>query len=296
MRYNLVDLKLFVAVADAGSVSRGAQACFLAPSSASLRIKALEDSLGAPLFVREPRGVSLTRPGQIMLEHCRRCLAELEQMHASLAPYARGIKTQVTVFANSTAIASFLPGDLQVFLRAHPDARVQLEERLSRDIVTAVADGRADLGVVTWDEPHPMLHFHAYRDDELVVIAPRTSPLARNGAVSFEACLRHPFICLHSGAAIHTFLMGKAAFMGRSLDIRVQVASFGAVLALVESGTGVSIVPHSVLHHARHSELAVLPLDEDWAQRHLRICVRQDDARLSHSAEALLTLLTRVHR
>lgn len=293
MRYNLIDLRLFVAVADAGSVSRGAEACFLAPSSASLRIKALEESLGAPLFERKPRGVALTRPGQIMLEHCRRCLAELEQMHANLAPYARGIRTQVAVLANSTAIASYLPGDLQEFLRVHPGARVQLEERLSRDIVAAVAEGRADLGVVTWDEPHPLLDFHAYRDDELVVIVPQGHALARQRAVSFEACLRHPFISLHSGAAIHTFLVGKAAFMGRSLDVRVQVASFAAVLALVESGAGISIVPRSVARRQRQLGVAILSLREPWAQRLLRICVRRDGVRLSRPAQALLAQLTR---
>lgn len=293
MRYNLTDLKLFVAVADTGSVSRGAQVCFLAPSSASLRIKALEESLGAPLFLREPRGVALTRAGQVMLEHCRRCLAELEQMHASLAPYAQGVKTHVTVIANSTAIASFLPGDLQLFLRVHPDARIQLEERLSRDIVTAVAEGRADLGVVTWSEPHPLLEFRDYRADELVVIAPRGDPLALARSASFDDCLRHPFICLQGGAAILSFLMGKAALMGRALDIRVQMASFSAVLALVESGAGISIVPHSVLRHQRNTNLAVMRLDEEWAQRHLSVCVRREDARLSHPAQALLTLLTR---
>ena len=296
MRYNLVDLKLFVAVADAGSVSRGAQACFLAPSSASLRIKALEDSLGAPLFVREARGVSLTRPGQIMLEHCRRCLAELEQMHASLAPYGRGVKTQVTVFANSTAIASFLPNDLELFLTAHPGARVQLEERLSHDIVAGVAEGRADLGIVTWDAPHPLLRFLADRDDELVVITSRDGPLAGRKAVSFADCLRHPFICLHSGAAIHTFLVGKAAFMGAALDVRVQVSGFPAIVALVESGAGISVVPKSVLRQQRREKIAVLPLNEDWARRHLRICVRSHEHRLSRLAEALLAVLTRSRR
>ena len=79
MRYSLVDLKLVVAVADAGNVSRGAAICFLAPSSASLRIRQLEESLGTPLFRRGARGVTLTRAGSVMLDHCRRCLAELEQ-------------------------------------------------------------------------------------------------------------------------------------------------------------------------------------------------------------------------
>ncbi|UUZ66155.1 LysR substrate-binding domain-containing protein (plasmid) [Polaromonas sp. P1-6] len=238
MRYSLVDIKLFVAVADAGNVSRGAATCFLAPSSASLRIKQLEETLGTQLFKREARGVSLTRAGQVMLEHCRRCLAELEQMHANLAPYAHGVKTQVTLFANSTAIASFLPGDLQVFLRAYPDVRVSLEERLSHDIVSAVAEGRADIGVVTWDDEHPQLIFHPYREDELVVVTPMASKVGKNGTTSFTSCLTQPFISLRSGTAIHTFLVGKAASMGHQLDVRIQVAGFSAVVALVQSGSG----------------------------------------------------------
>ena len=128
MRYDLVDLKLFVAVADAGNISRGAAACHLAPSSASLRIKQLEDTLGTRLFSRHAHGVELTRAGHVMIEHCRRSLAELEQMHADLAPYARGVKSQVTLFANSTAIASYLPDDLAAYFARFPGVRVALEE------------------------------------------------------------------------------------------------------------------------------------------------------------------------
>ncbi|MBK7260650.1 MAG: LysR family transcriptional regulator [Rubrivivax sp.] len=291
MRYSLVDLRLFVAIADAGSVSRGAANCFLAPSSASLRIKALESSFGVQLFKREVRGVSLTRPGQVMLEHCRRCLADLEQMHANLAPYARGVKTQVTLFANSTAIASFLPADLQVFLRAYPDVRVSLEERLSHDIVAAVAEGRADLGIVTWDDEHPGLDFHPYRDDELVVVAPLTAELGSAGSTSFAQCLSQPFIGLRSGTAIHTFLVGKAASMGHPLDVRIQLASFAAVVTLVQSGAGIAIVPRSVLGHAGSDGVRVLALREPWARRHLRVCSRRAEDQLSTHAKVLLQLL-----
>jgi len=291
MRYDLVDLKLFVAVADAGNVSRGAAAAFLAPSSASLRIKQLEDALGARLFTRHARGVVLTRAGQVMLEHCRRCLAELEQMHADLAPHARGVKSQLTLFANSTAIASYLPDDLAGYFRRFPGVRVVLEERLSHDIVAAVAEGRADIGIVTGKGDHPQLVFTPYREDELVVLAPRSVKLGRGGKVGFAECLKHPFISLRSGAAIHTFLVGRAAALGEHLDVRVQVAGFSAVIALVRSGAGVAIVPRSVLREPPDG-VAVLRLDEPWAERHLSVCARRDVSLLSAHARALLELLT----
>lgn len=291
MHYSLVDIKLFVAVADAGNVSRGAANCFLAPSSASLRIKQLEETLGTPLFTRGARGVSLTRAGQVMLEHCRRCLAELEQMHANLAPYAQGVKSQVTLFANSTAIASFLPEDLEVFLRAHSTVRVSLEERLSHDIVAAVAEGRADIGVVTWNDEHPDLVFRPYHEDELVVVAPPASGFGRDGKVRFSECLAWPFISLRSGTAIHTFIVGKAAALGHPLDVRIQVASFPAVVALVRSGAGIAIVPRSVMRNLQSDGVEILSLLEPWAVRHLTVCARRNEKLLSSHGRALLRQL-----
>ena len=294
LRYSLTDLKLVVAIADAGNVSRGAARCHLAPSSASLRIRQLEESLGTPLFTREARGVSLTRAGRVMLEHCRRCLAELEQMHADLAPYAAGVTSQVRLFANSSAIASFLPDPLGAFLGGHRGVRVSLEEHLSEDIVAAVADGRADLGVVTWDDDHPDLVFEPYRRDELVVVAPDGIALGKRGVVRFADCLAHPFVSLWSGSAIHTYLVGKAAASGRSLDVRIQVAGFPAVVSLVRAGAGIGIVPRSVMRNLNRDGVAMLALDERWATRRLSVCAPRDPARITGPVKALLAQL-RVH-
>lgn len=290
MRYDLTDLRLLVAVADAGNVSRGAAACFLAPSSASLRIRHLEEAMGVELFVRQSRGVVLTRAGQVMVEHGRRCLAELEQMHADLAPYARGVKGQVTLFANSTAVASYLPEDLAAFLAQRPTVRVHLEERLSHEIVAAVAEGRADLGVVTWQDEHPGLVFRSYRHDELVAIVPPGLKVTSRGGVRFLDLLAHPFVSLSGGTAIHTFLANKAAALSQHMDVRVQVASFGAVKSLVRSGAGVAIVPRSVLRTPADAKLKVVALSEPWAMRELRVCWRKG-ARQSDHVRALLRQL-----
>ncbi len=288
MRYDLVDLRLFVAIADAGNVSRGAAACFLAPSSASLRIRQLEETIGTALFVRRARGVSLTSAGQVMLEHCRRCLAELEQMHVDLQPYAQGLKARVALFATSSAIASFLPADLEVFLRNWPDVRVALEEHLSDDIVAAVADGRADLGVVSWDDDHPELSFAPYHQDELVVVAPQSIALGDAGRVAFVECIKHPFVSLDSASASHAFIVGKAAALGHLLDVRVQVGGYPAVVALVRSGAGIGIVPRSVLRNLSTDGLTILALREAWAFRQLRVCSRRDESSLSRAAKSLL--------
>ncbi|MCC6193640.1 MAG: LysR family transcriptional regulator [Burkholderiales bacterium] len=287
LRYSLVDLRLVVAIADARNVSRGAARCHLAPSSASLRLRQLEDALGAPLFKREARGVSLTRAGRVMLAHCRACLAQLEKMHADLAPFANGVTSQVRLFATSSAIASFLPDDLGVFLAAHPGVRVSLEEHVTADNALAVVDGRADLGIVTMGDEHPELEYAPYRRDELVVVAPAGAAPSRRDAVRFADCLARPFVSL-AGSAIHRYLQGRAESLGKPLDVRIQVSGFGAVVSLVRAGAGVAIVPRSVLRHLNGDGLAVLKLDERWAARELSVCSPRDRARMSAPANSLL--------
>lgn len=291
MRYDLTDLKLFAAVADAGNVSRGGAACFLAPSSASLRIKQLEETLGTQLFKREARGVSLTRAGQILLEHCRRCLADLEQMHADLAPFANGIKAQITLFANSSAIATFVPNDLRTYLRDYPEVRVAMEERLSHETIDAVVGGRADLGIVTWNQDHPDLVFLPYRLNELVVVVPPDDPLATRKSVTFATCLERPFICMNSGTAIYTYIVNQAAALRRHIDVRIQVSSFSSILSLVRANAGIGLVPRPVLQTLNCKGVKLIPLDEEWAIRPLTICKRRDDRYMTPYVQALLDCL-----
>ncbi|MDR0226559.1 MAG: LysR family transcriptional regulator [Burkholderiaceae bacterium] len=274
MHYELTDLRVFLAVAQEGNVSRGAARCHLAPSSASLRIKGLENTLGTALFTRHARGVVPTAAGERMLEHVQRCLAGLAQMQADLAPYAQGLTGHLSVLANSNVLHSFLPQDLAAFLARHPDARIHLQERLGTDIIAAVAEGRADVGIVAVDSDHPQLRFHPYREDRFVVLLPRAHALAGRAALRFADCLAHPLISLQTGTALHTYLASQAALLGARLDVRVQVTGYGAMAALVASGAGLAILPHSAV--APGNDAVVAALDEPWALRHHRVCVHRD--------------------
>lgn len=273
MAYDLTDLKVFVAAAEEGNLSRGAERCHLSASSASLRIKNLESVLGAPLLTRRARGVIPTAAGHVLLEHARRCLAQLEQMRADLAPFTHGMSNNVTVFGNNNAIATHLPNDLALFFRLYPDVRVTLEERMSHDILTAIVEGRADLGIVAMEIEHPELQFIPYKKDKLVLIAPIRHPLAAQGAIHFRDCLNFPFICLQSGAALHTFLVGHANALDQRLDVRVQVSGFWGIVRLVSSGAGVGVVPRTAIPISEEGNLAIVDLLDPWAVRDLHVCI-----------------------
>lgn len=273
MTYDLTDLKVFLAIAEEENVSRGAERCHLAASSASLRMKNLEETLGVMLLTRQARGVTLTPAGRVFREHAGRCLAQLEQMHADLRPFSLGMSGHVTVFANNNAISTHLPGDLARFFAAYPNVRITLEERTSHDIVAAVVAGRAEVGVVALETEHPALAFLPYRKDQLVLLTPIQHPLAMQPSVRFRQCLGHPFISLQSGAALHTFLMNHAAALGGRLDVRVQVSGYRAISRLVASGAGIGIVPRTAIEPGDHEQFAIVELDEPWSQRDLRVCV-----------------------
>lgn len=291
MNYDLTDLRLFVAIAEEQNLTRGAARVHLATSSASHRLRLLENELGTPLFARTARGVTPTRAGEALLRHARRVFAQIEQMHADLAPYAAGVRGHVSLWANTHATHAFLPDDLAGFLKQYPQVSVSLEERTSPEIALAVARGEVEVGVLAETQPGASIDLFPYRRDRLVLIVPGGHALAARARVRFAEVLGHPFVMLHAGSAIHTFTMNAAATLGRHLDVRIQVRSFEAVCRMVGAGVGIGLVPRSALPAAGLREPpVVVEMDEPWAQRDLQICVRQDTT-LSGFAAALVERL-----
>jgi DNA-binding transcriptional LysR family regulator len=289
MHYDLIDLRLFVAIAEAKNLTRGAERVHLAASSASHRMRLLEESIGTPLLLREPRGVSLTRAGESLLRHARQVFAQLEQMHADLAPYAKGVRGHVSLWANTHATHTFLPDSLATFLQRHPQVSISLEEHTSPQVLMAVARGEVEVGVVAGAIEGAEVELIPYRADRLVLIAPLEHPLAAQAGSLFAQVLDYPFVMLHSGSAIHTFTMNAAAALGRHLEVRIQVRSFEAVCRMVSAGVGIGLVPRSAV--TAGAPLAVIELEEPWAQRDLKVCVRKREL-LSGFAAQLVDCLT----
>lgn len=293
MSYDLIDLRLFIAMAEERNLTRGAARAFLAPSSASHRLRRLEETLNTALFERQARGLTLTPAGEALLRNAREVFARIEQMHANLSPFATGIRGHVSLWANTHATHTFLPDDLAGFLKQHPQVSVSLEERTSAEIVVAVANGEVDVGVLADSGQSAGVVLTPYRQDRLVLIVPQGHALATQTAVKFADVLDYAFVMLHAGSAIHTFTMNTAAALGRHLDVRIQVRSFEAVCRMVGAGVGIGLVPRGAAQRVGLSEPPVLlEIDEPWAERNLQVCVR-NGAPLSGFAVLLVEHLRR---
>jgi DNA-binding transcriptional LysR family regulator len=291
MRFDLTDLRLFCDVVEAGSITAGAERSALALAAASTRIRGMEESLGASLLTRSRQGVTPTPAGLTLLKHARAMLTEAARLREDLAAYAGGGAGEVRLLANTNALTEFLPEALSDFLAEHPQVSVDLEERLSDEIVGLVAEGVADVGIVAGTVDVGALKTYPFRSDRFVVVTAKEHPLARRGRVSFAEVLDYDFVGLERSASLQRFLAGKAAREGRSLKLRVQLRSFDAVCRLVECGVGVGVVPATTAARAAKTmALSVVDLADDWAVRELTIVVRAG-ATLRPTAQALVESL-----
>lgn len=275
MRFDLTDLRLFCDVVDAGSITAGAERSALALAAASTRIRNMEATLGAELLVRSRQGVEPTPAGRMLLKHARAMLGQAARMREDLSAFAGGLSGEVKLLANTNALTEFLPEALSSFLAEHPQVSVDLEERLSDEIVGLIAEGVGDIGIVAGTVDVGVLETFPFRSDRFVVVTSPRHPLAGRTTVSFAEVLEYDVVGLERSSSLQRFLTAKAAREGRPLRARVQLRSFDAVCRLVESGVGVGVVPQTTAHRAERSmSLAVIDLADDWAQRELKIVVK----------------------
>jgi DNA-binding transcriptional LysR family regulator len=275
MRFDLADLSLFRHVIEAGSITHGAERAHLALAAASTRIRNMEDALGVALVTRGRQGVTPTQAGRTLLQHARTILRQAERLHEDLGAYAGGLAGQIRVLSNTNALTEFLPEALSSFLAAHPTVSVDLEERLSDEIVGLIAEGVADLGIVAGTVDAGALETYPFRRDRFVLVVARSHPLAKRAKIGFDDVLEHDLVGLDRASALQRFLATKAVRIGRPLRLRVQLRSFDAVCRLVECSVGIGIVPETTARRvAKTMAIAIVPLTDSWAVRDLTICIR----------------------
>jgi len=275
MRFDLTDLNLFRHVVEAGSITHGAERAHLALAAASTRIRHMEEALGASLLVRGRAGVTPTQAGRTLLQHARIMLAQAERLREDLGAYAGGLAGQVRVLSNTNALTEFLPDTLSSFLAAHPNVSVDLQERLSDEIVGLIAEGVADIGIVAGTVDPGRLTVYPFRSDRFVLVVARDHALARRAKIGFDEVLDHDFVGLDRASALQRFLAEKAGRAGRPFRLRVQLRSFDGVCRLVERNVGVGIVPETTAKWAAKTmAIKAIQLTDAWALRDLAICVR----------------------
>lgn len=291
MKLDPVSLSLFIAVVEEGSITAAAEREHIAAPAVSKRISALEDILRTTLLTRHHKGVEPTAAGYALLNLSRRAVNFLEDIHTEMVDFASGMRGQVRVYSNISAITQFLPGDLSTFLEAHPAVEVRLEERNSLVTLRAVAQNAADVGIFTVEPHGENVETLPYEEDELSVVARRDHPLAGRKSVRFEQALDWDFVGLRTGSAINTRLNQVAHRLQKEFRLRIQVTGYDALCLMVSSGLGIAIAPRNLTKlFVKRLDITEIPLAEPWVHRKLAIAIRNRGS-LSPAAESLVTHL-----
>lgn len=276
MRFDFVDLQLFLHVAEATSITRGAEMSNMALASASERIGKMEELAGVALLERGRRGVILTPAGRAFVHHARLVLQQIEHMKGELSEYAGGQKGRVRMQANASALSEFLPEALKAFLATHPGIDVDLEENSSYGIVRSVAEGFVEIGIVADIVDFGDLEAHAFATDRLVLVTPRDHPVADQHLPSFRSLLDYEFVGLAATNALQQHLGQRAIQAGKPLKLRVRLGSFDAACRMVGNGIGLAIIPETAARRCKRSAaIRISRLADQWALRQLHVCVRR---------------------
>lgn len=294
-RLDLISLKLFIAVVEEASIAKAAEREHMAPSAVSKRLADLELAMRTPLVERHRRGVTLTSAGEALLTHSRRILRDLMTLETEMSEYSaetQGTRGHVRASANESALFGFFPDALGRFMRDHPNITVELHPDTSTGAVRAVREGAADLGIFWGDQPVDDLQVMSCYVDRLVVVAPRSHPLAGRKNVRFVELLDHSLIMQEAYSSIQVLVERLAAEAGRVVHSRIRVAGFDAVCRMAQAELGIGIVPdYFVSDRAAAMHIVEVPLDEPWANRLHKLCIREGEG-LPTATRLLVEFLT----
>ena len=268
-----------------GSITAGAARAAISLPSASARVKGMEEALGTGLLERHRRGVRPTPAGAALCHHAQLVLAQMERLNGDLREHARGgVRGHIRLISNTTALEEYLPDVLAGWLATNPGIDIALEERVSHEIAPAVAQARADIGVLTDLAGAEGLETYPFRIDRLVVVVPRGHPLAGRRDIAFVDVLDEEFVGLVAGSALAEHLAWQSARLGRSLKMRIRLRGLDSICRMVEYGVGVAVVPETAARRCRRTmALDMLRLTDRWAMRQLIVCVRGLDLLPAHA-------------
>ncbi|CAI2064960.1 LysR family transcriptional regulator [Serratia marcescens] len=243
--HNLLHWRLLVAVADNGTITQAAALCGMTQSAASQAIAQLETMLSTRLLVRQPHNVVLTQSGLQIVAHARTMLEGLRaiQQCAQQAGNAHAGKIRLASFPS--AFSTLLPPLLRKFRRLYPDIELITLEGTDHEVESWLTSATADIGVVL--NPAPERLCFPLGEDTWLAVVPSAHPLARaRRPVALDALFRLPFILATGGCDVNAQSLAQQSGLALA-DIRATVSDWQTALTLVREGTGVALMPASVI-------------------------------------------------
>jgi len=282
-------LRYFIAVADTGSFSRGAEQCGIAQPSLSQQIKRLEESLGTKLFDRLGRRIALTEAGHTLLPEAKRIVGSIEQVHQAITGGSLS-GGQLTIGAIPTMAPYILPGAIKRFQRSHPDRQLTVREDFTERLVDALVNCELDCAVTSSPIDHDLIETEVIGTERLLAAAARDVHLPDRKTLRLSDLRDQPTIVLHEMHCLGQQIQGFCSGSRIARRIVCRSTQLTTVLELVGLGLGVSLVPEMCAASDRSRArryVAIGGAGENGPKREIAIAWRRDRTR-SAAAEAFV--------
>lgn len=268
-------LKCIDAIATTGSMARAADRLHVTQSALSHQVKGLEDTIGAPLFLRSTKPLRLTAAGQKLLAFAQRVLPEFQEVENDLRRMAGGETGRLYIAIECHACFEWLLPVLERFREKWPEVEVDIRLGASFDALPALQRGEVDLVVSSDPDRRPGIVFETLFDYEAMLLAAPTHPLARKPYVQAED-LGHETLITYpvdrDRLDVFTQFLRPAGVEPAAVR---AVELTAVILLLVASARGVAVLPDWVIRDAGQAgRLAVRPLSETGMHRTLFAAIR----------------------
>lgn len=247
MNVSLRQIEVFLAVARTMSFSQAAKLCHLSQPALSANVKRLEESLGARLFDRHTRKVSLTAVGQEFVNVASTLTENMELALVRMQDFVAGKRGRLVVAAAPSMAASFVPEVMAGFVKDHPNIDVELHDELSDVCIEMVRSGAADIALAPLKSKAEDLDQIELFRDHLVVICRAGHALSQHTPIRWRDVQPYAHVVMNQSSSVRQLIDAEYARHGIKLRPAFEVAQVGTMLGLIAADLGVGELPESLI-------------------------------------------------
>ena len=276
--FDIVTLRVFLAVARQGSIGGAARSEHIAASAVSRRIRELEQDLDLTLITRTPTGAGLTAAGQVFTSHCKKLLSEYASIRTDMKRFAAGRAGLLRIAAVPKVLDGSLPAVAARFQKDNPLVKVQIQELFSHQGVRFLREDIADLAIIYDSVNLKGFSLKAYKDNPIWVVGAAGHPLFKahghKKSIYFKQTLDYEYLSYHQGGVLDELIADALRKEGRTAaKYNIKLLRVASLIKCALAGLGLAALGELELRpHLENPGLKALPLADDWAERKI-VCV-----------------------
>jgi molybdate transport repressor ModE-like protein len=275
MRLDLFSLQLVQNIIQTGNLTEAAKLSHISLQAASERLKKLEQHFQSNLFIRRHHGLEPTSAAKTLSQHSQLLLKQAEQLESAMQKFVQQPTTQLQLYCNSSVQSEYLPALLPQFLQQHPHFQIDLHEAESADIVSAVENNKAALGIISNFFGHQNLAAQPFAADPLVLICSRQHPLNTTQNIELAHVLSYPFVGLMVYQSLQQSIEAQAQHLLTPIHYRLRLPNFAAIAQVVSQNVGVAIIPKRAAQRLQSIyDFHCVALNGAWANRQLMLVAK----------------------